>query len=146
MTVSIVEVPTNAVVIEMHSIRSPSGIKNGIWKRSCDYMIVFRSGEQDGVLFVELKQTLRDGNTEGHEQLRRSRPILDYLDRMCAVHFKTDLALPEVRYVLIGKRNNLRIDKRRVRPGQEPQVDDHENIKVTSLLGPSVAFATIWPA
>lgn len=60
MTVSIVEVPTNAVVIEMHSIRSPSGIKNGIWQRSCDYMIVFRSGEQDGVLFVELKQTLRD--------------------------------------------------------------------------------------
>lgn len=144
MQVSVIGVPADAVVINLNRIGSLSGIERGSWKQSCDYMILFRLGEQDSVLFVELKKTVRD--LSGHEQLRRSLPILDYLNRMCAIHFKTDIARPEVRYVLIGERGSARLDKQRIRPGQEPQVDDHENIKVTSVLGPSVAFGAIWPA
>ena len=144
MDVSITGVPADSVVVHVDKIGSFSGIKNGIWKRSCDYMIVFRSGEQDGVLFVELKKTVRD--LIGHEQLRRSLPILDYLIRMCAIHFETDPALPEVRYVLIGERGSARLDKQRVRPGQAPQVEQYKNIEVTSVLGQRVAFETIWRA
>lgn len=143
MDVSVTGVPADAIVVHVDKIGSPSGIKDGAWQRSCDYMIVFRSGEQDGVLFVELKLTLRDGNTKGHEQLRRSRPILDYLNRMCAIHFETDPALPEVRYVLIGERGSSRLDKQRVRPGQVPQVEQYKDIAVTSVLGRRVAFETI---
>ena len=146
MDVSITGVPADSVVVHVDKIGSFSGIKNGIWKRSCDYMIVFRSGERDGVLFVELKRTLRDGNTEGHEQLRRSLPILDYLNRMCAIHFETNPARPEVRYALIGERGSAGLDKQRVRPGQVPPVEPYKNISVTSVLGQRVAFETIWPA
>ena len=146
MDVSVTGVPADAVVIHVDKIGSLSGIEAGAWKRSCDYMIVFRSGEQDGVLFVELKRTLRDGDTEGHEQLRRSLPILDYLNRMCAIHFETNPARPEVRYALIGERGSARLDKQRVRPGQVPQVAPYKNISVTSVLGQRVAFETIWRA
>lgn len=144
MQVSVVGVPTSTVVINLNRIGSPRGIENGPCKRSCDYVMVFRSGKHDGVLFVELKRTLRDGIIDGHEQLRRSLPILYYLERMCAIHFETCGDFPIVRYVLIGERGSPGFDKQRVRRGQGPYVTPYKSISVTSVVGRRVAFASLW--
>lgn len=69
MQVTVAGTPRDTVVIDLRRIGSLSGIQEGHYKKLCDYMIVFQSAEQEGVLFVELKRTLHDSNTDGHRAI-----------------------------------------------------------------------------
>ena len=139
MRVTVAGLPTDAVVINLNRIGSLAGIKDGDWKQSCDYLIVFRDGKRDGGLFLELKRTLHDG-TRGYEQLRRSLPILRYLQTMCAVHFRTDTSPARAQYALIGERSSPRLDKQPVRMKEAPQVANYKGIGVVSAIGKRFAF------
>ena len=63
---------------------SLSGIKEGPWKKQCDYVVVSPTDGTVRVLFVELKKTLTE-NSDGFEQLRRSLPWLKYLRALCRI-------------------------------------------------------------
>ncbi len=143
MTVIVAGLPKDATVINLNRIGKLSGIQDGIWKRACDYLIVFHDGAQDGALFVELKKTLGGGGTDGREQLRRSLPILSYLQTMCALHFPTDAPPATARYALIAERGSPRLDKQPVRASNTPQVEEYKNIRVVSVIGERVAFDSL---
>lgn len=140
MQVTVTGLPKDAIVINLNRIGSLTGIKDGLWKRACDYLIVFHDGNRDGGLFLELKRTLRGGTNDGHEQLRRSLPILRYLQTMCAVHFETDASSVEAQYALIGEQSSPRLDKQPVRAKKAPQAEDYKDIRVVSAIGKRVAF------
>jgi len=140
MRVTVTGLPADARIINLSRIGSLSGVKDGPWKKICDYLIVHQSDEQDAALFVELKKTLRDGQ-DGREQLRRSLPILDYLLGICEIHFSTRRPRGKVAYALIGERSSPRLDKQRVRAGQWPRVERYADIKVTTMLGSRVGFS-----
>lgn len=142
MRVTVAGLPKDAIVIDLHRIGSLACIKDGDWKKACDYLIVFRDGKRDGGLFLELKRTLRGGTDEGREQLRRSLPILRYLQTMCAVHFRTDTSA-RARYALIGERSSSRLDKQPVRAKETPQVENYKGIRVVSAIGKRVAFTSL---
>lgn len=145
MKVTVAGLPDAAVVIDLDRMGSLSGVKDGPWKQACDYLIVFHDGTQDGALFVELKKTLSDRPTDGGEQLRRSLPILRYLESMCAIHFDAmaNMRPALVRYALIGKRGSQRLDKQRVRARGAPRVEPYKGIQVVSVIGERVAFASL---
>lgn len=142
MRVTVAGLPKGAIVIDLNRIGSLAGIKDGPWKKACDYLIVFRDDKRDGGLFLELKQTLHDG-TKGYEQLRRSLPILRYLQTMCAVHFRTDTSPARARYALIGARSSSRLDKQPVRANVAPQAEEYKGIRVVSAIGKRVAFTSL---
>lgn len=48
-----------------------------------------------------------------------------------------------VRYALIGNRGSPRLDKQRVRANSAPQVERYKNIRVVSVIGERVAFASL---
>lgn len=106
---------------------------------------MYHDGTQDSALFVELKKTLGDRATDGHEQLRRSLPILRYLETMCAIHFNAMASRRSalVRYALIGNRGSRRLDKQRVRARGAPRVEPYKGIQVVSVIGERVAFASL---
>lgn len=145
MTVTVAGIPEDAVVIAMEAIGRFSGIKNGPWTKASDYLVVFHDGAQDGALFVELKKTLIEGATDGREQLRRSLPILRYLETMCAidVNAMANGRPALVRYALIGNRGSGRLDKQRVRARDAPRVDRYKDIRVVSVIGQRIAFASL---
>lgn len=145
MTVTIAGLPADTVVIDLDRLGSLAGIQNGAWKKASDYLIVFHDGTQDSALFIELKRTLTEGAADGREQLRRSLPILHYLATMCSIHFNamTNRKPAMVRYALIGNRGSPRLDKQRVRANSAPQVERYKNIRVVSVIGERVAFASL---
>ncbi len=145
MKVIVAGLPDDATVIDLDRIGSFAGIEPGRWKQACDYLIVYHDGTQDSALFVELKKTLGDRATDGHEQLRRSLPILRYLETMCAIHFNAMASRRSalVRYALIGNRGSRRLDKQRVRARGAPRVEPYKGIQVVSVIGERVAFASL---
>lgn len=79
MKIFVTNVPVDSTVIRLEKIGSMSGIRDGIWKRSCDYLIVDSTEKRDTAIFVELKKTRTNDNySKGQEQLRRSLPILEF--------------------------------------------------------------------
>ena len=141
MCVTVTGLPADAAIIKLSRIGSLSGVRDGPWKKICDYLIVHQSDGQDAALFVELKRTLHGHGTDGQEQLRRSLPILDYIAGICEIHFSTKRPRGKVAYALIGERSSPRLDKQRVRAGQRPRVERYADIKVTSMLGSRVRFS-----
>ena len=140
------KLPSDAVVVNLQRFGSLSGVRDGRWKQSCDYMLVFRGDGMDRVLFVELKRTLNGNKSKGFEQLRLSLPLQKYLDSVCELHFepKPDRLEPIVRYVLIGEQGSQKLDKQPVRPVQIPYSEQHKDITVTVLVGPRFGFGRLW--
>ena len=143
MRVTVTGLPEEAIVIDLNRIGGLSGVGQGPWKQACDYLIVFHDGRRNGALFVELKRTLRDGATQGQEQLRRSLPILRYLETMCSIHFGIDESCAKTRYALIAERGSHRLDKQRVRASDAPQVESYKGIRITTVIGERVAFRAL---
>ena len=121
-----------------------SVLKTGDWKKICDYLLIYQIGEAHHAMFIELKKTL-DGGQHPKEQLRRSRPLLEYLLAVCRIESKEALPTPSMSYVLIGERINERFDKQPVRRTHSGKISEetYEEINIKKFLGPEVAFADL---
>ena len=141
MKVVVEGVPVGARVINMRKIGSLKGIRDGVWKRICDYLVIWGTGDGDEAVFVELKKTLADAR--GREQLLRSLPYLDYLRSLCRIEYGPGMSparLP-TRYVLIGKRTSEHLAKQRVSRGHSLPDASHEGITIRQLVGSPLQFA-----
>ena len=136
MEVEVSGVPADLTVINMNTIGSLSGLKDGNWKRHCDYLIVLEDDGVDHAIFVELKRTLNKKKKKALDQLRRSIPLLEYLCRICELHFTNESKQSVILawYVLISERISKRFDKQPVRPIQRLPSLEYENITVNPFL------------
>ena len=141
MKVEITDLPQRAVAIKLGKIGSLSGVKDGVWRRTCDYLVVCAIDGQDFAIFIELKKTINE-DERGREQLRRSLPILEYLYGICRIHHdmkKRELTLI-VRYFLIGMRRSSRFDKQHVKQSSEVGKTSYKDIDVHTFLGSRIGF------
>ena len=145
MEVEMVKPPSDLAAIVMEKLGRLSGIREGKWKRTCDYLLVYSQEGKDRAVFVELKKTLNEDRRRAMEQLRRSLPFLEYLRSVCEIHFGAGPASRgmEVRYLLIGERRRTRFDKKQsvnADPAKNLENLEHENIMVTTFTGSRVCF------
>ncbi len=144
MKVEMWDLTADTVVVRLNRINHLKGLKDGPWKRICDYMIVSENADRIQVLFVELKKTLTE-ESKAFEQLRRSLPLMQYLRALCRIESGIDSRQPEVRYVLIAQRANPRLDKQRIRSTVTPVKKQHEGIEITlHIAGGTVKFEKLW--
>ena len=140
MEVEITQTPPEAVTTDLRKIGKLSGLEEGPWKKLCDYLIVFRSGNENIAILIELKKTLNDDN-KGQQQLRRSLPLLKYLHSICCIEFNaTGSETLTVRYFLIGKKYSQRFDKQPVKPGLKIDKENYKNIEVYTFVGDRISF------
>ena len=145
MKVQVAEVPPQFTAVDMRQIGFLSGLKNGNWKKTCDYLLVFNQKDRDYAIFVELKNTLYEDKTEGMEQLRRSLPYLEYLRSVCELQYGSESTIHNinVRYFLIGKQSNPRFNKQPVKAGNPLPSEDHEDISVDIFVGERINFSQL---
>ena len=119
-------------------------LKTGDWKKICDYLLIYQNEDAHHAMFIELKKTL-GGDHRPKEQLRRSRPLLEYLLAVCRIESREAIPTPMMSYVLIGERINERIDKQPVKRTSSGKIGEelHEEINIKKFLGPTVAFADL---
>ena len=60
MEVRVVDAPATAAAIRLERIGHSSGLRDGPWKRVCDYLLVVESGDRLHAIFIELKKTLTE--------------------------------------------------------------------------------------
>ena len=144
MKVEITGMPQHAIAIKLGKIGSFSGIKDGVWKRNCDYLLVCALDGRDLAIFVELKKTMNGGG-KGMEQLRRSLPLLEYLCGICRMQHDTSRngSTPIVSYFLISIKRSPRFDKQHVRSKPSVEKERHKNIDVRTFLGTRIGFGLL---
>ena len=105
-------------------------------KKSCDYLLI---GQWDGshyVIFVELKNKLRE-EEEAKEQLRRSLPIWKYLLSVCEVEAEREFgdrqSNPTLRYVLIAEQLSGMLDRQGVLVSPEGEKEIYRSIRITTF-------------
>lgn len=151
MKVGVTQVPTTTATIIMSKISHLPALKDGPWKKICDYLLIYQNEEAFHAIFIELKKTLieekktPDGDDRPKEQLRRSRPLLEYLLAVCSVESREAIPPPSMSYVLISERINEKFDKQRVKRTASGKIDEesYEGINIKKFLGPTVAFADL---
>ena len=142
MDVRVAGTPSDIIAIDMRKIRHLPGIKGGECTQICDYLLVGAVKGKDVAVLVELKKTLGQNKKKGMEQLRRSLPILEYINSVYRIHYDLEpheSKLP-VRYFLIGERISPRLDKQPVRPGRPIPSEKHKNITINMFVGSTVPF------
>lgn len=146
MEVEIIEIPAASTVVDIRKMGQLSGIRSGICGRRSDYLVVNDEGGRDRAVFVELKKTLDEDLSDGMDQLRQSRPLLDYLHSVCRVHFGADFLSSDmiVRYCLIGEQLSSRIRKEPTRVRRPWRVEMYRDIKVAAFVGSIVRFDELW--
>ena len=144
MSVQVSGLSPDSVVIRPKKM-ALSGLENGPWEKSCDYLIFSPNGDTVRVLFVELKKTLNDKEIEGFEQLRRSLPRLEYLWSLCRIHCGDGPDRIEVRYALVAEKVSPRFDKQSVRSDGSLQTKLHKEIKVgRHIVSRHKRFSRLW--
>ena len=148
MKVEVSKIGSDAAVIDLDQFGHSGGVNDGKCKQVCDYMLVYPTGEEDRVIFVELKKTLATNVMKPFDQLRRSLPILKYLDAVCKIHFSTsgekDHRKISVRYVLIAEKINTRFDKQPLRPNQALSSERFGDIEVTPFVCSRISCEHLW--
>lgn len=101
----------------------------------CDYLVICgSSGQRCSAVFVELKKTLGP-RSRATEQLRRSLPLLRYLEALYAVDSGTSEVPANVGYVVFYERG-VRLDKQITRGGQVARKLKHRGIEAWALMVP----------
>ena len=146
MEVDVVNIPVDSTVVDIRRMGQLSGLKSGVCGRRSDYLVVTGEEERDRAVFVELKKTLGGSLSNGMDQLRQSRPLLDYLHSACRVHFGAGSAKPEIiiRYCMIGEKISSRISKEPTRVRRPWRVETYRDIRVAAIVGNKVQFAELW--
>ena len=104
-------------------------------KKVCDYALITDRDDTCETTLVELKKTLRSP-AEAFEQLRRSKPIIDYLLSVCSIELRRTWK-HTVRYVLVAEKQTERLPKMPTR--HMPRRDEaYKDIHVTVSIGQSL--------
>lgn len=160
MDVTVARVPSGVTTINLQKMGDLSGVDDGPWKQRCDYMFAVDTGDDSEVLFIELKRSLDSERKEkAMEQLRRSPPILMYLQSLCELE-REHLNQPEGerrelplyrrlhelrwRYLVISERYTGRLDKQPVRAGGGPSMEEFRTIQVGVVVGLHLSFERLF--
>lgn len=124
MTINVTNVPVLSAIIRIGGLQHWGGIENGSWKQICDYLLVIPNGRTSWVVLIEMKKTLSDANRDkAEEQLRRSIPVVRYLESLCEIEAKESMRLLGLHHVVLAERSRGFVkDRIRVIPG----VKSHE--------------------
>ena len=105
-------------------------------KKSCDYLLIGQLDDIDYVIFVELKNKLRE-EEEAKEQLRRSLPIWKYLLSVCEVEAEREFSDGQsnltLRYVLIAERLSGMLDRQGVLVSPAGEQEIYRSIPITTF-------------
>lgn len=147
MRVEIVGVPRRRAVVRIERTGHLPGLRDGPWKRICDYLLIFETGNDVHAVLVELKKTFRKDDDEPKEQLRRSLPILEYLRTACRIQHGSALneSPVTVSYVLICEKRSMRLDKQPVRsdPAARVHEETYKDITIRTFIGTSVPLRAL---
>ena len=146
MKVELVNLSVSVTVIRLREFSHYSALKEGPWKKQCDYLLVFALDGIEYIVFVELKKSMNHYD-KAKEQLRWSLPFLEYLRSVCNVAYGIEVAGPSVQmsHLNIVEKYSPRLDKQSVKvgPNRVLKCEQHENITVKTLIGPTVSLATL---
>ena len=146
MQVEIVGAPRRRAVVRIERTGHLPGLRDGPWKRVCDYLLIFETKNDVHAVFVELKKTFRN-EQKPKEQLRRSLPILEYLRTACRIEHGSALNEPPVTvsYLMICERGDMRLDKQPVRadPAARIHEETYENITIRTFIGSSAPLTVL---
>lgn len=145
MKVHVVDAPATVAAVRLERIGHSSGLRDGPWKRVCDYLLVVESGERTDAIFIELKKTLTE-EIPPRDQLRRSAPILEYLRAVCEVESDDGAARSiSKRFFIVAERGGRRLDKQWVKtePAGRVQSVQFGNLTIRTFIGTRVSLATL---
>lgn len=145
--------PSDLVAVdirEIGKIAQLAGFNVGGWKKSCDYLLAFQADGNDCAVLVELKKTLRRDDLYDHmEQLRWSRPFLDYLRSICEVLAEVSHggAPVSLGYVLISEQPHIEdeswyIEETREDPHRMMRMN-HKNIAIHITVREEISWMRI---
>lgn len=95
--------------------------------------------DQDSwVVLVEMKKTLSSGKAP-EEQLRRSVPVVKYLQSLCETDAGQSMRIV-LRHVLLAEKASGRFDKDRTRvtEGVDSMITLYKDIRIKTIVGTSV--------
>ena len=145
MEVRVVDAPATAAAIRLERIGHSSGLRDGPWKRVCDYLLVVESGERLHGIFIELKKTLTE-ELRPRDRLRRSTPLLAYLRAVCEVESGDSAARSiSTRYFIVAQRGGPRLDKQSVKtePASRVRSVQFGNLTIRTFIGTRVSLTTL---
>ncbi len=145
MRVQVVGTPAATAVIRLERIGHSAGLRDGPWKRICDYLLVVDWEGGLHAVFVELKRT-STGELRPRDQLRRSLPLLEYLRSVCEVEgCDASIGSISTRYFIICEKRGRRLDKQSVKvdPARRIREERHEGVTIRTFIGTRVPFTTL---
>ena len=145
MKIRVANTPMYITGIKLESIGSFSKIRDGEWKKTCDYLLVCEDKNGCIAIFIDLKKTIH-GEGRPEEQLRWSLPIYRYLCAIYEIHTGHEFngAGTKVLNFIIGEKYNEKLDKQPVRP--KPGVVQkkiYKGMEVNTYVGPQIAYNSL---
>ena len=135
-TLTVTNLPISSAVVEIGCLQHLKGLKDGPWKQICDYLLVIPTGNLWYAVLIEMKETLGHGQKEkGKEQLRRSIPVVKYLESLCTIQAEQRDWEVVMRYVVVAEKESPRLSKERTRVADAGSPRSREKYK-----GISIAF------
>ncbi len=135
MTATVLGLPPKTVAVRLEQVGHLGNLAQDTGldvKKVCDYALIADQDHACETTFVELKKTLSQP-ADAFEQLRRSKPIIDYLLSVCAVELQRTWE-HTIRYVLVAEKLADRLAKMRTRHDPRRQ-EAHKDIHVTVSVG-----------
>ena len=139
MCVEVTSLPIASAVVEIGRLQHLSGVENGPWKKICDYLLVIPTENQWDAVLIEMKKSLAD-EERAKEQLRRSIPVLKYLESLCAIQAERDWKVVP-RYVVVVEKKSARLDKDHIRVAADSWRwrEKYKKISIAFFVGPSLS-------
>lgn len=147
MRIIVKGVPKHRVVVLPEKVDHVPGLKDekGV-RRKCDYAMFVEVKGRTQIVLIELKLTLHQNDAEEDykEQLRRTRPIVDYLRSIARLERHGVEAPSVIRYVLICEARR-RLDKATVRyqPWKCIEKWERHGISGASFVGNCLPFQAV---
>ena len=139
MCFEVTNLPISSTVVKIGRLKHLAGMRDDIkdLKKICDYLLVIPTGNQWSAVLIEMKKTLEGKKILAKEQLRRSIPVVKYLESLCAIESQCDWEVV-MHYVVVAEKYT-RLDKDRIRPvaAPRPQREEHKGISIAFFFGHS---------
>lgn len=158
MRVEIVGLPAIVIAIRMtnvgrHDKRGSlagvghaTSLRDGEWKQICDYLLAVEASERIQVVFVELKTTYSEEDKPG-EQLRRSLPLLKYLQSILEIQWGTQLDERSIaiHYSVLFKQTSSRLAKQSVKAGPIKPKSKwiYKGMTIRNFIGRRIPFSSL---
>lgn len=142
MVVQITETEKLCTAIQLDAIGHLPGLKQGMkLDKKCDYFLFVQADGNYHVILVELKKTYKVDDGDTKEQLRCSRPILDYLLSAYGVHCGLKPKI-SAKYAVIAEKFQDRLDKQPIRmaPGEVVRRETYRQIGISTFAAPKIGL------